>query len=171
MKKYVIVFLIWVMIIPIAILNGGFREYVLMMHLEILALPLSGIILSVCIFLVAYLFVPKIKGGVKRDYILFGVMWFVLTNLFDLSSYIKSGEGFAGLLQSYNILTGNTWILVVLHRHNHNERQHRNEQTSNERDCPQGDALKKAAVLNGCDNLLRQYRLGCRAEACGVHNG
>lgn len=114
MKKYVIVFLIWVMIIPIAILNGGFREYVLMVHLEILALPLSGIILSVCIFLVAYLFVPKIKGCVKRDYILFGVMWFVLTNLFDLSSYIKSGEGFAGLLQSYNILTGNTWILVVL---------------------------------------------------------
>ena len=41
MKKYVIVFLIWVMIIPIAILNGGFREYVLMVHLEILALPLS----------------------------------------------------------------------------------------------------------------------------------
>ena len=114
MKKYVIVFLIWVMIIPIAILNGGFREYVLMVHLERLALPFSGIILSVCIFLVAYLFVPKIKGGVKRDYILFGVMWFVLTNLFDLSSYIKSGEGFAGLLQSYNILTGNTWILVVL---------------------------------------------------------
>lgn len=114
MKKYVIVFLIWVMIIPIAILNGGFREYVLMVHLEILALPLGGIILSVCIFLVAYLFVPKIKGCVKRDYILFGVMWFVLTNLFDLSSYIKSGEGFAGLLQSYNILTGNTWILVVL---------------------------------------------------------
>ena len=29
MKKYVYAFLIWVMIIPIAILNGGFREYVL----------------------------------------------------------------------------------------------------------------------------------------------
>ena len=114
MKKYVIVFLIWVVTIPIAILNGGFREYVLMVHLEILALPLSGIILSVCIFLVAYLFVPKIKNCKKRDYILFGVMWFILTNLFDLSAYIKSGEGFEGLLQSYNVLTGNTWILVVL---------------------------------------------------------
>ena len=42
MKKYVIAFLIWVMIIPIAILNGGFREYVLMEHLEMLALPLSN---------------------------------------------------------------------------------------------------------------------------------
>ena len=113
MKKYVFAFLIWVMIIPIAILNGGFREYVLV-KLGGLALPLSGIILSICIFIVAYLLVPKIKNCVKRDYIFFGVMWFVLTNLFDLSAYIKEGEGFARLLQSYNIITGNTWLLVVL---------------------------------------------------------
>lgn len=113
MKKYVFAFLIWVMIIPIAILNGGFREYVLV-KLGKLALPLSGIILSTCIFIVAYLLVPKIKNCVKRDYIFFGVMWFVLTNLFDLSAYIKEGEGFVGLLQSYNIFTGNTWLLVVL---------------------------------------------------------
>ena len=113
MKKYMFAFLIWVMIIPIAILNGGFREYVLV-KLGMFARPLSGIILSVCIFVVAYLLVPKIKNCVKRDYILFGVMWFILTNLFDLSSYIKNGEGFAGLIQAYNIFTGNTWMLVVL---------------------------------------------------------
>ena len=101
------------MIIPIAILNGGFREYVLV-NLGVLARPLSGIILSVCIFIVAYLLVPKIKNCVKRDYIIFGIMWFILTNLFDLSSYIKAGDGFAGLLQSYNIFTGNLWLLVVL---------------------------------------------------------
>ena len=113
MKKYVLAFLIWVMIIPIAILNGGFREYVLV-KLGGLARPLSGIILSVCIFIVAYLLVPKIKNCVKRDYFWFGVMWFILTNLFDLSAYIKNGEGFEGLIQSYNIFTGNTWVLVVL---------------------------------------------------------
>ena len=108
MKKYVFAFLIWVMIIPIAILNGGFREYVLV-NLGVLAHSLS-----VCIFIVAYLLVPKIKNCVKRDYIIFGIMWFILTNLFDLSSYIKAGDGFAGLLQSYNIFTGNLWLLVVL---------------------------------------------------------
>ena len=113
MKKYVFAFLIWVMLIPIAILNGGFREYVLV-YLGVLARPLSGIILRVCIFIVAYLLVPKIKNCVKRDYIIFGIMWFILTNLFDLSSYIKAGDGFAGLLQSYNIFTGNLWLLVVL---------------------------------------------------------
>lgn len=113
MKKYAYAFLIWVMIIPIAILNGGFREYVLV-KLGGLARPLSGIILSTCIFIVAYLLVPKVKNCVKTDYIFFGVMWFILPNLFDLSAYIKEGEGFAGLLQSYNIFTGNTWLLVVL---------------------------------------------------------
>lgn len=113
MKKYVIAFLIWVMIIPIAILNGGFREYVLV-NLGGLARPLSGIILSVCIFIVAYFLVPKIKNCEKKDYIIFGVMWFILTNLFDLTAYIKDGGGFVDLLQSYNIFTGNTWIIVVL---------------------------------------------------------
>lgn len=113
MKKYVYAFLIWVMIIPIAILNGGLREYVLV-KLGNLALPLSGIILSLCIFVVAYLLIPKIKNCTKRDYIFFGVMWFILTNLFDLIAYINAGVGFAGLVQSYNILTGNTWLLVVL---------------------------------------------------------
>lgn len=113
MKKYVMAILIWIMIIPIAILNGGFREYVLV-KLGVLARPLSGIILSVCIFVVAYFLVPKIKNCVKKDYIIFGVIWFVLTNLFDLVMYIKDGGGFVDLLQSYNILTGNTWLLVVL---------------------------------------------------------
>ena len=113
MKKYVLAFLIWVMIIPIAILNGGFREYVLV-KLGKIALSLSGIILSVCIFVVAYFLVPKIKNCEKRDYVWFGIMWFILTNLFDLSAYIKDGAGFSGLLKSYNIFTGNMWLLVVL---------------------------------------------------------
>ena len=113
MKKYIMAILIWIMIIPIAILNGGFREYVLV-KLGIMARPLSGIILSICIFAVAYLLVPKIKNCIKRDYIVFGVIWFILTNLFDLVAYIKDGGGFADLLQSYNILTGNTWLIVVL---------------------------------------------------------
>lgn len=113
MKKYIMAILIWIMIIPIAILNGGFREYILV-KLGIMSRPLSGIILSVCIFAVAYFLVPKIKNCVKNDYIIFGVIWFILTNLFDLVAYIKEGGGFADLLQSYNISTGNTWLIVVL---------------------------------------------------------
>lgn len=50
--------LIWIMIIPIAILKGGFREYVLV-KIGIFAPPLSGIILSVCIFEVANCYFPS----------------------------------------------------------------------------------------------------------------
>lgn len=113
MKKYLYAFLIWAMIIPIAILNGGFRQYILV-KLGDLALPISGIMLGVAVFVVAYFMVPKINNCVKMDYIMFGIMWFVLTNLFDLSAYIQAGGGFNDLLKSYNIFTGNTWIIVVL---------------------------------------------------------
>ena len=81
MKKYLLAFLIWIMIIPIAILNGGFRQYVLV-KLGGFAMPISGIILSVCIFVVAYFTIPKIKNCAKKDYIIFGIMWFILKNLF-----------------------------------------------------------------------------------------
>ena len=54
--KYFKAFVAWLIILPIAILNGGFREYVLS-ELGIIAMPLSGIILSVCIFIIAYLLI------------------------------------------------------------------------------------------------------------------
>ena len=47
---------IWLCFIPVAILNGGLREYVLVEDIgEEWALPVSGIILSVCIFLITWL--------------------------------------------------------------------------------------------------------------------
>lgn len=113
MKKYIMAILIWIMIIPIAILNGGFREYVLV-KLGVWARPLSGVILSICIFVVAFFMIPKIRNCDKKDYLIIGGIWFVLTNMFDLIGYIIDGGGFVDLLQSYNILTGNTWLLVVL---------------------------------------------------------
>lgn len=74
MKKYLQAVAIWFLIIPIAILNGGLRENVLI-KLGTAALPLSGIILSLCIFVMAFLFIPKIKDCKKTDYIFIGIIW------------------------------------------------------------------------------------------------
>jgi hypothetical protein len=104
--------LIWILIIPLAILNGGLRENVLN-KLGDIALTLSGIILSICIFVVAFVLIPKIKHCNKGDYLIFGLLWFILTNIFDLSMYLSEGGGFFDLLNSYNFLSGNLWILVV----------------------------------------------------------
>ena len=111
--KYIQAIGIWFLIIPLAIVNGGLRESILI-KLGNFALPLSGIILSVCIFIVAYLLIPRIKNCELKDYIIFGVIWFILTNLFDLFMYISEGGGIKQLLNSYNFLDGNLWILVVI---------------------------------------------------------
>ena len=111
--KYIQAIGIWFLIIPLAIINGGLRENVLV-KLGDIALPLSGIILSVCIFIVAYLLIPRIKNCELKDYIIFGVIWFILTNLFDLFMYISEGGGIKQLLNSYDFLDGNLWILVVI---------------------------------------------------------
>ena len=113
MMKYIQAIGIWFLIIPLAIINGGLRENVLV-KLGDIALPLSGIILSVCIFIVAYLLIPRIKNCELKDYIIFGVIWFILTNLFDLFMYISEENGIKQLLNSYNFLDGNLWILVVI---------------------------------------------------------
>lgn len=113
MKKYIQAIGIWLLIIPLAILNGGLRENVLN-KLGSISLPLSGIILSICIFIIAYWLIPKIKNCTSKDYIVFGVIWFILTNLFDLFMYISEGGGIHDLLNSYNFLDGNLWILVVI---------------------------------------------------------
>lgn len=113
LSKYIQAVGIWFLIIPLAIINGGLRENILI-KLGDMALPLSGIILSICIFVVAYLLIPKIKNCKQMDYVIFGIIWFVLTNLFDLFMYISEGGGIKDLLGSYNFLTGNLWILVVI---------------------------------------------------------
>ena len=113
MKRYLQAVGIWMIIIPIAILNGALRESVLI-KLGAIALPLSGIILSLCIFAVAYFLIPKIHSCDRKEYIAFGVIWFVLTNLFDLSFILIEGGNFTDLLEAYNFLDGNLWIIVVL---------------------------------------------------------
>ena len=113
MNKYLKAIGIWFLIIPVAILSGALRESVLN-KLGNISLPLSGIILSICIFLVAYLLIPKIKNCKRKDYIIFGIIWFILTNLFDLLMYISEGENFLALINSYNFMSGNLWILVCI---------------------------------------------------------
>ena len=113
MKKYLQAVAIWFLIIPIAILNGGLRENVLI-KLGTAALPLSGIILSLCIFVMSFLFIPKIKDCKKTDYIFIGIIWCCLTNLFDLSMFVMDGGGIIDLVKQYYFWTGNLWIVVVL---------------------------------------------------------
>ena len=106
--------IIWLCFIPIAILNGGLREYVLAKAIgEEWALPVSGIILSVCIFLITWLLLPRmIKAFTSKDGWLIGIGWALLTIVFEFAAGLAGGSTVSELLAAYNPLSGNLWLLV-----------------------------------------------------------
>lgn len=108
--------IIWFCFIPVAILNGGLREYVLAKAIgEEWALPVSGIILSVCIFLITWLLLPRmIKAFTSKDGWLIGIGWALLTIVFEFAAGLAGGSTVSELLAAYNPLSGNLWLLVLL---------------------------------------------------------
>lgn len=107
--------IIWICFIPAAILNGGLREYVLAPAFgQKWALPASGIILSGLIFLITWLMYPRlIKNSTRKGRWLTGMIWAVLTVIFEFAIGIAEGHSIAELLAAYNPLTGNLWLLVL----------------------------------------------------------
>ena len=106
--------LIWLCFIPVAILNGGLREHVLDRALgEKWALPVSGIVLSICIFLITWLLLPRIVRLSVKNCIIIGLLWTFLTILFEFASGLTGGSSLRELVAAYNPMTGNLWLLVL----------------------------------------------------------
>ena len=107
---------VWLCFIPVAILNGGLREYVLAKAIGAeWALPVSGITLSVCIFLITWLLLPRvIKAFTSKEGWLIGTGWALLTIVFEFAAGLAGGSTISELLAAYNPLTGNLWLLVLM---------------------------------------------------------
>jgi hypothetical protein len=106
--------LIWFSITPLAMINGAFREYILSPRLGIFAQPVSGLLLAICIFTVSYLFIPRLGLANKQTYIRMGIVWVFATIIFETLLGAAMGLPFSKILMSYNILTGNLWLLIVI---------------------------------------------------------
>lgn len=108
--------IVWLCIIPLAIANAGMRENFLAPMLgEAMALPLSGVTLSVLILLVAWVVVPWFGAHPARVFIGIGLQWLLLTLAFELvlGRYLL-GQSWAELIQVFNVLQGNLFLLAVL---------------------------------------------------------
>ena len=107
--------LIWLAIIPLAILNGGLREMVFNPLIgERYAQPLSGVLLCVIIFVLCWIFIPRIGRGTAKTYWIIGFWWIILTILFETCFGLLTGSSLAELIKAYDITTGNLWLLCVL---------------------------------------------------------
>jgi hypothetical protein len=94
---------------------------------EAIFIPLSGLdgtvaraaLLPVAIvytLILAYLFLKRVKiDYTQRDTIFIGLMWLVLTIIFEFSfGTFVMGYSLATLLYDYNIFAGRTWGLFLL---------------------------------------------------------
>lgn len=113
--KYLKSLIVWICFIPAAILNGGVREYVLTKYMDTAsATAISGILLSILILLITCLLLPRLVTLNRKESYITGIMWMVLTIIFEFTSGIGTGVSMKELLAAYNPLSGNLWILVVL---------------------------------------------------------
>ena len=107
--------LIWLTIIPFAILNGGLREIALNPLMgEKYGQPLSGVTLCLLIFIVCWFCIPRIGKGTAKTYWIIGLCWIILTVLFETCFGLLTRNTFAELIKAYDMTTGNLWSLVVL---------------------------------------------------------
>lgn len=113
--KWIRVLSVWLCLIPIAVLNGGFREYVLNNYFSQKAsLVVSGIILIGLILIITKLLLCRIVILTKKECYIAGCFWMILTILFEFSSGIINEISVGELISAYNPMTGNLWVFVVI---------------------------------------------------------
>ena len=107
---------VWFAMALFAILNGILRENLLMPSLgETISQPLSGILLSILIFVLTYLFFPFYAKQKSLTYLLIGVQWISMTLAFEfLFGHYVLGKSWLQILEVFNIFTGNLFTLALL---------------------------------------------------------
>ena len=107
--------LLWLSMFPLAILNGALRDKVIAPLIGMgYAKPLSGLTLCLLIFIVSLIFISKLGKGSRKDYVLMGLLWLLLTIIFETAMGLSLGNSYEEIVSAYNITTGDLWLLVVL---------------------------------------------------------
>ncbi len=107
--------LIWLMIALLAIINGIFRESILVSAMDqSMAIAVSGLTLSLIIFMVTYVSFPLFGKHHALTYFFIGVQWVVMTLLFEFlfGHYVLDKPWFC-ILQVFNIVKGDPMLLVL----------------------------------------------------------
>lgn len=112
---------IWLLFVVAAMMNGTLREELLVAALgDDYALPLSGLLLSLLIFLITYLTIPwlrsaLLKPSASKSYVMVGFVWLVLTLMFEFTfGLLVAEKTFVEIVQVLNVLEGNLFSIVLL---------------------------------------------------------
>jgi hypothetical protein len=107
---------IWLLTVIIAIVNAVLREKLLTPRIGAeVALPLSGLVLSMFILVIAFMSIPFIGLSESKICILVGMVWLVLTLSFEfLFGHYVAGKPWYEIMQVFNIKKGDLFIVVLL---------------------------------------------------------
>lgn len=107
--------LIWLGIIPLAVLNGILREKVLSPAIgENISLTISGITLCCLILALSVIFIPKLGRHNAKSYLKAGLVWMGATVVFEFLMEAAMGYTVRDMLRAYDVTSGNLWTVVVL---------------------------------------------------------
>ena len=110
---------IWLIFAVITIFFGAFREVVFIPATGLNGNLARALLLPLAFFYIigiTYLFLKKTKAPFSSiDLIWIGILWFVLTIIFEFSfGSLIMGHSLDKLLADYNLLEGKTWGLFLI---------------------------------------------------------
>jgi hypothetical protein len=108
-------FLLWFPMLLIAIGNGTLREFVFKKHVpDLTAHQLSTIILIILFVVYIGFVIHRFPPASSRQAIFIGLVWVVLTLIFEFGFGRYRGRSWPQLFEDYNLLKGRIWILIPL---------------------------------------------------------
>jgi hypothetical protein len=107
---------VWLVILVCAVLNGAFREAVLLPRLGTpTGFVASGLLLSVIIVVVSLVLVRRLEPLSKSLSLGVGLFWLCLTLAFEFGfGRLVQHRGWPELLEAYTFKDGNLWPLVLV---------------------------------------------------------
>jgi hypothetical protein len=106
----------WVLMIPVAILNGGLREALFVPAVgELRAHQLSVLTGSIAFFAVIYLMIHRDAPRYTDRWLLgLGAVWVAATIVFEFGfGHWAMGNSWSHLLADYNVFAGRLWTVVL----------------------------------------------------------
>lgn len=108
-------FLLWLPMIVIAFANAALRELIFVKYFSNLhAHQLSTVTLIILCSVYIWFVFPFLNILSSKQALLIGIMWVVLTVLFEFSLGRLTGRSWESLLQDYNIIMGRIWLLFLI---------------------------------------------------------
>lgn len=112
------ILLMWLLFVPVPIINGILREQWYKKILGELGTNITGtLVLSSAFLIYTYLFFRNdINDFSNQQLLLMGLIWLILTLIFEFGMGLIAGRSWSYMLADYNLMKGRLWplFLVVL---------------------------------------------------------